>query len=81
MIQTFAAKFALGAAGHLIIIHQDGQTIVHSHPKEDAESNALVKKGVVSFSARFPKPGIYKAYAQFNWHGAVRTLGFCWEVK
>ena len=71
----------LGAAGHMMIIHQDGQTLVHSHPTEDAESEVQVKEGMVHFSARFPKPGKYKVYAQFNWHGSVRTLGFAIEVK
>ena len=71
----------LGAAGHMMIFHQDGQTVVHSHPAEDAENDALVKEGVVRFSGRFPKPGLYKVYAQFDWRGAVRTLGFVVEVK
>jgi len=71
----------LGAAGHMMIFHQDGQTVVHSHPAEDAENDALVKQGVVRFSGRFPKPGLYKVYAQFDWRGAVRTLGFAIEVK
>lgn len=71
----------LGAAGHMMIFHQDGQTVVHSHPAEDAESEAQVKQGLVQFSGRFPKPGLYKVYAQFDWRGSVRTLGFAIEVK
>ena len=71
----------LGAAGHMMIFIKDGQTVVHSHPAENAENDALVKQGVVRFNARFPKSGIYKVYAQFDWHGAVRTLGYAIEVK
>lgn len=71
----------LGAAGHMMIFHQDGQTVVHSHPAEDDENNALVKQGMVHFSGRFPKPGKYKVYAQFDWRGSVRTLGFAIEVR
>jgi len=71
----------LGAAGHMMIFHQDGQTVVHSHPAEDEESEAQVKQGMVHFTGRFPKPGLYKVYAQFDWRGAVRTLGFAIEVK
>lgn len=71
----------LGAAGHMMIFHQDGLTVVHSHPAEDAENEAQVKQGMVHFSGRFPKPGKYKVYAQFDWRGAVRTLGFAIEVK
>ena len=71
----------LGAAGHMMIFHQDGLTVVHSHPAEDAENEALVKQGVVRFTGRFPKAGLYKVYAQFDWRGAIRTLGFAIEVK
>jgi hypothetical protein len=66
----------LGAAGHLMIIHQDGQTIVHSHPSEDESSLQLVKRGIIRFTGRFPRPGLYKAYAQFDWKGQIKTLGF-----
>lgn len=71
----------LGAAGHMMIFHQDGQTVVHSHPAEDEENEAQVKQGMVHFTGRFPQPGLYKVYAQFDWRGAVRTLGFAIEVK
>ena len=71
----------LGAAGHLMIIHEDGQTIVHSHPKEDGQSEALVKKGEVQFTGRFPKPGKYIAYSQFKRNGEIHTLGYTLEVR
>ncbi|RYG32839.1 hypothetical protein EON81_19675 [bacterium] len=71
----------LGATGHLMIIHEDGSTVVHSHPKEDAAQRALVKKGEILFTARFPKPGRYTAYAQFKRAGAIKTLGFTLEAK
>ncbi len=71
----------LGAVGHLMIFSQDGMTAVHSHPAEDADSLAQAKSGIVKFNARFPKSGLYKAYAQFQWHGSVKTLGFTIEVK
>lgn len=70
----------LGAMGHLMIIHQDGKTFVHSHPAEDAASNALAKKGEVRFSARFPRAGTYKAWAQFQRNGQVTTLPFVLKV-
>ena len=71
----------LGAAGHMMIFHQDGMTVVHSHPAEDEENAALVKQGIVRFTGRFPKAGTYKVYAQFDWQGAIRTLPFAVEVK
>jgi hypothetical protein len=71
----------LGAAGHMMIFHQDAQTVVHSHPSESEENSALVKQGIVRFSARFPKAGLYKIYAQFDWRGKVRTVGFVVKIK
>jgi YHS domain-containing protein len=71
----------LGAHGHLMIIHEDGQAFVHSHPAEDAESLQRIAGGEVRFTARFPKPGMYKAWAQFQRNGKVITLPFVFEVK
>ncbi|WP_309719462.1 FixH family protein [Armatimonas sp.] len=70
----------LGAFGHLMIIHQDGQTVVHSHPAEDEAGLAASKKGNVVFNARFPKPGIYKAWGQFQRGGQVITIPFVVKV-
>ncbi len=71
----------LGAGGHLMIFSEDGKTVVHSHPSEDATAQAQMKKGIIDFNARFPKPGIYRAFAQFLHHGAVRTLAFTVRIK
>ncbi len=71
----------LGAYGHLMIIHQDGQTFVHSHPMEDEAGVAQSKSGSVTFNSRFPKPGIYKAWGQFQRSGKVITTPFVLEVK
>lgn len=70
----------LGAFGHLMIIHQDGQTVVHSHPAEDEAGLAQSRKGNVLFNARFPKPGIYKAWGQFQRAGKVVTLPFVLKI-
>lgn len=66
----------LGAYGHLIIIHADGQTVVHSHPAEDKAGIAQSKRGIVMFNARIPKPGIYKIWGQFQRAGSVITIPF-----
>jgi hypothetical protein len=71
----------LGALGHLILIHQDGQTFVHSHPMEDEGGIAASRAGNVTFNARFPKPGRYKAWAQFQRSGKVLTLAYVLDVK
>jgi YtkA-like len=70
----------LGAFGHLMIIHQDGQTVVHSHPAEDEAGLAQSRKGNVLFNARFPKPGIYKAWGQFQRAGKVVTIPFVVKI-
>jgi hypothetical protein len=70
----------LGAMGHLIVVHRDGNTFVHSHPSEGAASDALAKRGEVRFNARFPRVGVYKAWAQFQRKGKVVTLPFVMEV-
>lgn len=71
----------LGAMGHLIIIHQDGQTFVHSHPMEDETGIAKSKAGSVTFNARFPKPGRYKAWGQFQRSGKVITIPFVMDIN
>lgn len=70
----------LGAYGHLMIIHADGQTVVHSHPAEDEVGIAQSKRGIVTFNARFPKAGIYKAWGQFQRGGKVVTIPFVISV-
>ena len=65
----------LGASGHLMIVHRDGKSFVHSHPSE-----AKPMPGRVVFNARFPRAGTYKAWAQFQRGGRVVTLPFVFEV-
>ena len=71
----------LGAQGHLMIVHQDGGTFVHSHPADDQAARALAQRGEVRFTARFPRPGLYKAWAQFQRDGKVSTVSTVFEVK
>ena len=65
----------LGAWGHLMIVHQDGKAFVHSHP-----ADAPTPPGVVEFNARFPRAGLYKAWAQFGRAGRIVTLPFVFRV-
>lgn len=71
----------LGAAGHLMIFSQDGQTVVHSHPADGEEDRARVKQGEIRFSGRFPKAGMYRAFVQFKRGGFIHTIPFTLEVK
>ena len=52
------------------MVSQDGLTFVHAHPDED------LSPGSVTFLARVPKPGLYRAWAQFQRNGIVRTASF-----
>lgn len=61
----------LGALGHLILVHEDGQTFVHSHPDE---------RGPLAFLVRFPKAGRYRAWVQMQRAGVVETGAFTVEA-
>lgn len=68
----------LGAMGHLVIISADGREYVHAHPASD---EMKAPSGTVSFVAHFRKPGIYKAWGQFQRQGSVFTVPFVIERK
>ena len=55
----------LGAIGHLLLIHEDAQTFVHAHP--DAS-------GTLTFLTRFPKPGLYRGWLQYQSSGELHTV-------
>jgi len=64
----------LGAMGHLILIHEDAVTFVHSHADErqpDAGRN-----GAIPFLVRFPKAGLYRGWTQFQRNGNILTSDF-----
>ncbi len=63
----------LGAPGHFILIHEDAETFVHSHPREEVGS---VVDGQLRFLARFPKAGIYKGWVQVKRNGEIITQEF-----
>jgi hypothetical protein len=64
----------LGAWGHLILVHEDGETFVHSHPDE-LDPKAGVD-GHLAFLARFPKSGRYRGWVQLKRAGVVETGAF-----
>jgi len=73
----------LGAMGHLVLINEDGETFVHSHPVErtDAAGNPEPQDGRVAFWVRFPKPGVYRFWGQFNVGNNVVTTDFAVRVQ
>jgi hypothetical protein len=64
----------LGAMGHLMLVHEDGVTFVHCHP--DEREAPVAGATVVPFLARFPKPGLYRGWGQFQRGGQVLTTDF-----
>jgi hypothetical protein len=69
----------LGAMAHLMLVHQDGTTFVHSHPDESDPRNG--HNGSLTFLARFPKSGFYRGWLQMQRAGKVETAPFTWEVR
>lgn len=85
----------LGAMGHLVVIGSDATTFLHAHPEDHAEGHAAkphvdppgapahthaATPGIVSFSTTFPKPGLYKAWAQFQVKGKPVIADFVLDV-
>jgi hypothetical protein len=64
----------LGAKAHLILVHEDAVTFVHSHP--DEREGASHTDGTVPFLLRLPKPGAYRAWLQFIRGGTLSTAAF-----
>lgn len=71
----------LGAMGHCVILSQDTQTYLHCHP-EQFRTPAPDDRGgpEVVFHARFPRPGTYKLWAQFNHEGRILVAPFTLHV-
>jgi hypothetical protein len=63
----------LGAMAHLIMIHEDGETFVHSHPIDDPTQ--------LVFLARPPKPGKYKGWVELQMKGEVLRKSFWLEAR
>lgn len=69
----------MGAGGHSVIISTDIQEFLHVHPTEEVEPNW--KGGPhISFRTSFPKPGLYKAWGQFQHKGKIIMADFVLEV-
>jgi hypothetical protein len=67
----------LGAMGHLLLVHQDGETFAHAHPDERVRD--IGRNGVIPFTVYLPKPGLYHSWLQFGRRGQVVTLDFVVE--
>ncbi len=74
----------MAAGGHCVIIDADAREFLHVHPAEeigDGDNLASWRGGPsVSFLANFPKPGLYRAWGQFQHEGRLLTADFTFEV-
>jgi hypothetical protein len=62
----------MAAGGHSVIISSDLKEFLHVHPTEDVDANWHGGPDI-SFRTNFPKPGLYKAWGQFQHQGRVIT--------
>jgi hypothetical protein len=76
----------MAAWGHCVVIDADAKEFLHVHPTEEVhdDNNATSWQGgggpSVSFLANFPKPGLYRAWGQFQHEGRLLTADFTFEV-
>src|SRR5919197_1179905 len=62
----------MAAGGHSVIISSDLREFLHVHPTEGVDANWRGGPDI-SFKTSFPKPGLYKAWGQFQHQGRVIT--------
>jgi hypothetical protein len=71
----------MAAGGHCVIIGAKGHEFLHVHPAEEINDVASWRGGPsISFMANFPKPGLYRAWGQFQHEGRLITADFTFEV-
>ncbi|HET9057368.1 MAG TPA: heavy metal-binding domain-containing protein [Chitinophagaceae bacterium] len=63
----------LGAKAHIVVISVNDKEYLHVHPE--------VNNGKFDIQTTFKKPGIYKAWIQFQSEGKVHTVDFILDVK
>jgi plastocyanin len=69
----------MGAGGHSVIISSDIREFLHVHPTQEVDRNW--KGGPdISFRTNFPKPGLYKAWGQFQHQGRIVVADFNLKV-
>jgi uncharacterized membrane protein len=71
----------LGAAGHCVILSEDGRECIHTHPLPLTAEPPPPAGPEVTFHAYFPRAGRYKAWAQFLHEGRVITAAFVFRVR
>src|SRR5918997_3764609 len=72
----------MAAGGHCVIIDADSREFLHVHPAEEIAEDVASWRGgpSISFIANSPKPGLYRAWGQFQHEGRLLTADFTFEV-
>jgi hypothetical protein len=72
----------LGAFGHMLMMSADMMDYVHAHPVAGPDSD--VSRGAagpdVAFEGYMPRPGLYRAWTQFQRQGRMVTIPFTFRV-
>lgn len=68
----------LGAGAHGVIISQNGQSFIHTHPM--AEPRNGFYQSPIMFHTRIDQPGLYKMWIQTQIEGRVRTVDWTFQV-
>ena len=68
----------LGATGHLLVASADMSVVFHSHPVAEVSSR---NGPTVVFQVLFPRPGMYRLWAQFQRRGRVATVPFTVSIR
>ena len=75
----------LGAWGHTLILSEDGEDYVHSHPNEmipdEADRKKIVGGPDITFDSFLPRAGRYRIWSQFQRAGKVITVSFTINVN
>ncbi len=67
----------MGASAHIAVFANDGQTLIHAHPTE----NANTKKGVIAFHLDPKSAGYAKMFVQFKVNGTEYFAPFGFNIK
>jgi uncharacterized membrane protein len=73
----------IGAMGHCVIISEDTQCYLHSHPQQFVAALPPDARGgpEVAFHTMFPKPGRYKVWGQFKRGDNIIVADFVVNVE
>lgn len=73
----------LGAMGHMLVASADRVDLIHTHPflVDGGLAEPPADHKLVQFNVIFPRPGMYRVWAQFQRQGVVNTVPFNVAVK